>query len=395
MKTNPKHLSALVALLSLGATGADPAADVTIEQSLRVEGAGQWSTMSSSGSSSLKISGERARMDSRLESNAAFPGVAAGGDSTDIVRLDTGVLMSLQPGERSYEVLTLDEIRRRTEQAMAQAAAGNAGAGLPINEQECQWSSPDVGVTRTGAKARIGGVEAEQWKVEVDQVCTVPASGQVCEVGWNLDYWEASRMPGRNEARAFQAGLARALGGEDQLSLARIRHGGMLGMFRQGWKEVMDGLDRVGELQGFPARSVMSLEIGGEQCRTSGGAPIASDEVWARAADAGIDAGGNTAAMHAGYEMDRKIREEAGNSIGGSIAGSALGAATRELASGMFGKFKRGATSAPEPAAPQPAVAADGGRVTVFRIATEITRVDTGPVAASEFEAPASWRRVN
>jgi len=394
MNTNMKVTSGIFALLLAGASGPELAADVSIEQSMRVEGGGMMSAMSSSGTGTLKISGDRARMENRLASRSALPGMAGDGDSTEIVRLDMGVLMTLEAGDRSYRVQTLEDIRHQMEAALAQAGGMSGSGALPINEEECQWSSPNVDVTRTGARSRIGGVDAEQWTVQVGQVCTVPASGQVCEVTWNLDYWEASRMPGLNEARAFQDALARALGGEDELSLARLRHGGMLAMFRQGWKEVMDGLDRVGELQGFPARSVMSLGIGGEDCRSDSGTPIASDEVWVRAADAGFDAGASTAAGRGGYEVDRKIREETGNSIGGSIAGSALGAATRELASGMFGKFKRGAKSAPEPE-PRATASANAGYVTVFTIATEITRVDTRAIPAGEFDAPAGWRRAN
>lgn len=354
---NARVTPGLVALLLTVACGTDPAADVTIEHSMRVQGGGTWSDMSSSGTGTLKIAGERARLESRLDSRSVFPGMAGGSDSTEIVRLDTGVLVTLKAGERSYRVRALDEIRRGMSEALEQTGDMHGSGALPISEDQCQWSPPNVDVTFTGARGRFGGVETEQTTVLASQVCTVPASGQVCEVRWNLDYWMAPRMPGHEDARAFHDGLARALGGGDELVMARLRYGGMMAVFRHGWDEATS---RISNLQGYPARSVMSLEIGGEECRSGDGTPIAMDQAWAPVADAGWG----------------------------------LGAAARELAADLFGRFMHGATSEPEPA-PRTASSAGAGHVTVFSIATEVTHVDTLAIPATEFEAPAGWQRLN
>ena len=52
----------------------------------------------------------------------------------------------------------------------------------------------------------------------------------------------------------------------------------------------------VAKLEGFPMRTVMQMDIGGEQCTTASGQPITSDEAWT-GSGAGAGAGSSFRAL--------------------------------------------------------------------------------------------------
>ena len=86
-----------------------------------------------------------------------------------------------------------------------------------------------------------------------------------------------------------------------------------------------------------------------------------------------------------------------GNSVGGSIAGSAIGAASRELMSGAFKKFRK-KKKEPEPE-PEPEPVAQvanpaAGSVTLFKITTELAGIDKKDVSDNLFVVPAGWKKI-
>ncbi len=68
-------------------------------------------------------------------------------------------------------------------------------------------------------------------------------------------------------------------------------------MFKKGWEDV---LEESGKMEGYPVKTVMSLDIGGKSCTTGAGQPIALDDVWSGAADASMNAAAASAAGQAG-----------------------------------------------------------------------------------------------
>jgi hypothetical protein len=146
-------------------------------------------------------------------------------------------------------------------------------------------------------------------------------------------------------------------------------------------------------MDGYPVKTVMSMDIGGENCTTASGEPIAMDDVWEDAAMAGVEAAGSSAAYHAGAAAGRAAAESVGGGVAGSIAGSALGSASRELASGMFKKFgkkKKEPEPQPEAQGSDPA----NTMVRLFTVTTELTGVDDDDIDPSRFEVPAGWEQV-
>jgi hypothetical protein len=385
-----QHLlsSAIGGVLLFGA-GAS-AADVTLTQAIRIDAGGTLAMLGSSGTSTTFVSGEKARVDNRMEASGMMARFAGNMDSSMILRLDREVLWQLDPGSRQYTEMTFEELRAQADEAMAQIEQMEGG-GMPIDEGDCRWSEPVLSVEETGEKERFAGVRAEQTLITASQTCELP-EGKSCEVRWSLDYWMAKKAPGGKETVAYSDAMARALGGDDTAALVQMQARGLMAMFKQGWDDV---LAKTEGMKGHPVKTVMSLTMGGPACTTEGGQQIALDDVWSSAFDAGLESGAATAAGQVGNVAAREAAEAAGSGIGGSIAGSAVGSATRDLASGLFNKFnKNRKEKREEERAEVEAASVEDGFVQLFTISTELTDVDKGRVDASRFEIPAGWTRV-
>jgi hypothetical protein len=370
-------------------------ADVTIEQLVKVEAGGAMAMLSSEGTVTTMISGNRARMDNDIESKSAMMQKFGGNLSgSAIVLVDEELMLNLSPEKEQYSETTFAQLREQNKKAMEnlEEMQDAQGSGLPVDESECQWSEPEVSVNHTKEKQRFGGVKAEQHLITASQTCTVPETGKSCKISWNLDYWVAKRLPGDDEAAAFQENFAKALGGDEMLAMAKANYRGLLNMFKRGWEDVLSESE---QMEGYPARTVMSMEMGGEQCTMPSGESIAMDDIWGNAADVAIDSAAGTAAYHAGSAAGQAAGEAIGGGVGGSIAGSAVGAASREMASGLMKKFGRKKSDQEEqPAEAQQANQADAP-VTLFRITSELTFVSKDAVPAGKFEVPADWKKVS
>jgi len=382
----------ILLVLAAGSTNTPSAvADVTLQQNVTVSASGAMSMMGSTGTVTTIISGDRARTENQMESTSRMMRKFAKNLNTaTIVLLDEDRMLNLVTEKQQYSEISFEEMRAQMEKSMAQAEQVGGQENLPVSEGECQWSEPDLDIKKTGEKQKFAGVKAQQTIISIHQTCTAPDSGKSCDMIWNMEYWNAKRMPGMKEAESFQQGLAKAMGGEEALGMAKVYSRGLLAMFKKGWDDV---LQESGNVEGYPVKTVMSLEMGGESCTTAGGQPIAMDDVWGRAADAGIDAAANSAAGHAGNAVANEAADAMGNSVGGSIAGSAIGAASRELMSGAFKKFrKKKKEPEPEPVAQVANPAA--GSVTLFKITTELAGIDKKDVSDNLFVVPAGWKKI-
>ncbi len=365
-------------------------ADVTLKQNVTVSASGGMSMMGSSGTVTTMVSGDRGRTENHVESNSAMiRKFAKNANTATIVLLDDELMLSLAPEKKQYSEMTFEQLRAQMEKSMAEVEELGDGGGLPVSEEECQWSPPEMKVDKTGEKQKFAGIKAAQTKISVSQTCTVPDSEKSCDMIWNMEFWNAKRMPGRKEATAFQEGMARAMGGDEALGMVQAQARGLVAMFKNGWEDV---LKESGKMEGYPVKTVMSLEMGGESCTTGSGQPIAMDDVWGQAADAGVNAAASSAAGHAGSAVGTQAAESVGGGVGGSIAGSAIGAASREIIGGAFKKFRK-KKKKEEPVA-EPANPASG-TVKLFEITTELTGVDQKDIPDNQFIVPAGWEKVS
>lgn len=365
-------------------------ADVTLKQNVTVSASGAMSMMGSSGTVTTMVSGDRGRTENQVESNSAMiRKFAKNVNTATIVLLDDELLLSLTPEKKQYSEMTFEQLRAQMEKSMAEAEKLGEGGVLPVSQDECQWSPPEMKINKTGEKQKFAGIKAKQTIISVSQTCTVPNSEKSCDMIWNMEFWNAKRMPGGEEAMEFHRGMARAMGGDEELGMVQAQARGLVAMFKNGWEDV---LKESGKMEGYPVKTVMSLEMGGESCTTGSGQPIAMDDVWSEAADAGANAAAYSAGAHAGSAAGTQAAQSVGGGVGGSIAGSAVGAASRDIISGAFKKFrKKKKKDEPAVQAANPA----SGTVKLFEITTELTGVDENDVPDNVFVVPAGWEKVS
>ncbi|NNK98866.1 MAG: hypothetical protein HKO88_07450, partial [Xanthomonadales bacterium] len=198
-------------------------ADVTMQQNVTVSAAGALSMMGSKGTVTTAISEGRGRTENRMESTSSLMRKFAKNLNTaTIVLLQEERMLNLLTEKKQYSEVTFEQMRAQVEKSMEQVEGMQEQGALPVSEDDCQWSEPELDVKKTGEKQKFAGIKAQQTIISVTQTCTVPDSGKTCDVTWNMEYWNAKRMPGKKEALAFQTGLAKALGGDEALGLAQV-----------------------------------------------------------------------------------------------------------------------------------------------------------------------------
>jgi hypothetical protein len=365
MKSNYLSIGTTLVLLAMQPA----AADVTIEQTLDITAPGALSLAAMEGKTRTAIAGDKSRTDNDLKFKSGlmqrFGGEA--GQSTEIVRLDEGLIYHVNHKERNYQATSFDALKAQTEQAIEQLEQSGGGSDtgapggqteLPVSEDQCEWSETVVDVDRSGERRRIAGIEAEQTRVTATRTCRDRETGKACDLKWTMENWLAPDVPGSAETTEFWQAYASKLGLQD--AVGNPGTPGMAALFSQyeaGWDEIEANAD---ELEGYPLRTVMALDIGGDECTTSTGEPLSTDAVFG-------DAMQDAAAQGVG--------ESVGGSVGGALAKGLLGA---------FGKKKQ----QPEPAS---ADSAGTGSVTLFKVVTETTSIDTESVPDKQFAVPAGY----
>lgn len=385
--------TSLFALAGLALVATDICqADISYAQKIVVEAGGGMSMLASEGEVLTQISGDRARTDTSTRMKSKMASMFAGdGSNASIVRLDRALTWNLLPEKRQYSEMTFAEARAQMQQAMKSMekahSSGGSGQALPVSAEGCQWTESDLEVEHPGDKERIANIKSEKHVIRMRQSCTDPDTGKNCDITWVMETWLAKKVPAEKEARKFQQGYADAMGLDKVARQIQGPGQSLLAMFSGNWDDVVEKFEK---LKGYPMRTVMQMGIGGEQCTTASGQPIAMDDVWANASTEAYNAALNQAGYEAGSAVGRAAGESLGNSVGGSIGGAAVGAAAGELIGGLTSMFKKKKT----PAEP-PAEATPGGRqVTAFRISTEVTDWSEISIPAERFEEPVGWKKL-
>lgn len=368
-------------------------ADISYSQKITVEAAGGMSMFASEGDVITQLSGEKSRSDTTMKMKSKMMGMMAGGGSMgNIVRLDKALSWNLQIDKKQYTEVTFAQARAQMEQsvqAMKDArASGNSGGALPVSEEDCQWTEADLEVEHPDGKEKIAGIKTRKHIIRLRQSCTDPQTGKACDITWVMETWLAKKVPAEKEARKFQQAYAKAMGMDDMARQVQGPAQGLLAMFGGNWDKVTDEFEK---MKGYPLRTVMQMGIGGEQCTTASGNPIAMDEMWADASTAAYNAALDQAGYEAGSAVGRAAGESLGSSIGGSIGGAAVGAAAGELIGGLTGMFKKKKSTEP---AVQPEADPAGRQVTAFRITTEVTDWSEITIPAERFEEPVGWKKL-
>lgn len=386
MKNAGKVILPAMALLA-----AMPAvADISYSQTIIVEGAGGMSMFASEGKVITHIAGDKSRSESQLEMKSRLARMAAGsGNTGNIIRLDKELAWNLLPDKKQYSEVSFAEARAQMAKAM-ESMEKSGGSALPVSEEGCQWSDSELEVEKNVEKEKIAGIKTRKQIVRMRQSCTDPKSGKSCDMTWVMETWLAKKVPAEKEVRRFHEQYAQAMGLGDAARQVQGPGQAMLGLFGDNWEEVVDELD---DLKGYPLRTVMQMGMGGEQCTTDSGAPIAMDDVWADASTSAYNAALDQAGYEASSAAGRAVGESIGGSIAGNIGGAAVGAAAGELIGGFSSMFKKDKKKA-EPAEPVQPPSEGNRQVTLFRITSEVTDWSEVTVPPERFEIPADWKKL-
>ncbi len=373
----------------LGCLAVPASADISFSQRITVEGGGGLAMFSSSGDIITQIAGDRSRTESQMKMDSKLMGMMSGsGNSGSIVRLDKALSWQLLPDKREYTEVTFAETREQMQQALEQLEQ-SGGGGLPVSDEGCQWSDAKLQVEKSDEREEVAGIKTRKHVIRMQQTCTDPETGNACDMTWLMESWMAKKVPAEKEVRGFHEAYAEALGLGDTARHVQGPAQALIGMFGDNWEEVVDELD---DIRGYPLRSVMQLGMGGEQCKTASGQPIAMDEMWENASTAAYNAALDSASVEAGSAIGRATADAMGGSIAGNIGGSAVGAAAGEIIGGLSGMFRKKKSETPEPEA-APAPTAGSGQVTLFRVTSEVTRWSEVTIPAERFEEPVDWTR--
>lgn len=382
--------SSLMAASLLLAVAPSVLSDISYAQRIQVEAAGGMSMFASEGDVLTQVSGDKSRTESTMKMKSRLMGAFAGGGNTaNIVRLDKALTWNLLPDKKQYSEMTFAALKAQMEEARKAMQKSQAnGAALPVSAEGCEWTDGNLEVEHPGGTEKIAGIKTKKHIIRMRQSCTDPQSGKTCDVTWLMETWLAKKVPAEKEVRKFREAYATAMGLDGVMGQIQGPGQGLLAMFANNWDEVVDEFEK---MKGYPLRTAMQMGIGGEQCTTASGQPIAMDKIWADASTAAYNSALDQAGYEAGSAMGQAAGESLGNSVAGSIGGAAVGAAASELIGGLTSMFKKKKTVEAEPA---PQVSAADQQVTVFRITTEVTDWSEITIPAERFDEPVGWKKL-
>ena len=226
-------------------------ADVVIEEKVDMDGVAGFSMLAMQGQSTSSITADKSRIDSDMKFKSRLMNTFAGksGNSSQIIRLDKGVIYDVQHADKKYTEMTFEQMRAAMQKSMeaiqqaSEAQAQTQQQQLPVDAEECQWSPPVVEARETGEHATIAGFDTARATVSVKQTCTDPKTAKACDMVWTIDQWLSSQAPGADESKAFALNYAKQLG-IDAASMKAMqgRMQQAYGEYKSSWTEAMDSV---------------------------------------------------------------------------------------------------------------------------------------------------------
>ena len=399
LRTSPisKLTSFVFVPLALAAVAAR--ADVVIEETMNTDGVAGFSLLAMQGTTTRSLTADKSRTDSNVQLKSKLLNHFAGtsGPSSQIVRLDKGVLWEVQPKDKTYTERTFADARAQMEKAMQQMEAASQQAQaqqpqqqLPISADESQCSAPVVESRVTGEQATIAGYQTSRQIVSLKQTCKDPKTMKSCDMVWSIEEWLTAQAPGMDESKAFALNYAKAMGLDaSSLQAMQSRMQNAFSQYKGTWTELML---KASEFKGYPLKSAMQMSMGGPQCTTENGTQVASDPVFADAVEAGVEAGVGTAAGEAASAVTQAAVSKVGGGAAGAVAGSAVGGFASKFGSSMMSKLHK--KEAAQPKTEAAAAPTEAGMIRLFRVQTETTAIRAEAIPASTFEVPAGYKKV-
>jgi len=334
-------------------------ADITIEQRISVDGFGPMKIGAMEGKNVTAISKDAARTEHQTQMKSKLMRALVKGSSSNsvqIIRLDEELIDEIDVANKQYTETSFQQMREQMATAVQRMStpqgdkAQQAASGAPVDESQCEWSAARANIDQTGEHATIAGADAEHATVSVTTTCTDKSKGTSCDFVFLLDQWLATEAPGAAETSEFYRNYAKKLNLQGELAADMQSNArAVFNRYQNAWGEAMKAASR---LQGYPAKTVFSMQVGGPQC--------------------------NSNANGSGTTAD--VSPPPPTSSGDVVS---------NLAMGLFGKMHKSddAKNPPDPAPPP-------GMTQIFRMSTETVAVRSDTIPSSMFEVPAGYRKI-
>ncbi|HEY2782941.1 MAG TPA: hypothetical protein VGI90_19320 [Steroidobacteraceae bacterium] len=367
---NMHNLRATALILSgamLGFAAGTAQADVTIERTTSVEGAGAMGFANMSGTSKTIISGDKSRTDSDMKMQSKIIGFLARntvGPSADIILLDEDKLYHLNMNKKEYTEMSFDQLRAQMQKVSDQMnSADDKAQPSAVDQSKCIWLPAKVDVKKSGEKAQFAGYDAQRVTVTATQPCQDKETGAICEIALVLDQWISTDFAESSEARKFYGAYVSKMGMNPLNSQdASERAKALFGQYKGVWTEVAAKMQSV---KGYPVKSSFTLGLGGAQCK------------------------------------DSKAQQGQTNQTDSSAQNSGSPQSPSDLAGAVAGKlgslFQRKKSNADAPAAQPPSAAPSvmpEGDVPLMIVSSQLVSVSTISVSPDAFAVPAGFKKL-
>jgi len=165
--------------------------------------------------------------DRSLTEMAADDAMAGSMSDTKIIRLDKGVIWSIDHENKEYTQYSLKEM-----------------TGEPVESEEPAMEMPEVKVVRTGNKKKILNKDCEEI------IVTMEAAGDEGSATFKQTMWVTNEIPGYKEIQDFQK----------HMSESGLGSSSMMGPNKKNYDEFQQ---KISEIEGFPLEMIMEMSMGG------------------------------------------------------------------------------------------------------------------------------------
>ncbi len=148
---------------------------------------------------------------------------------TKIIRLDKGVIWSIDHENEKYSEHSLETMTGATEEY-----------------EETEMEMPELKVVRTGEKKRILQKDCEQVVVSME------SAGEKGKMTFKQTMWVTKEIPGYKEIQEFQR----------QMAESGLGSSAMMGPNKKNYEEFQK---RISEIDGFPLEIDMDITMGGDE----------------------------------------------------------------------------------------------------------------------------------
>ncbi len=144
-----------------------------------------------------------------------------------IIRLDKGVIWSIDHENKEYTEISMEEM-----------------AGEPEESEEPAMEMPEVKVVRTGKTKKILNKDCEE------VIVTMETAGDEGSATFKQTMWVTKDVPGYKEIQDFQK----------HMSESKMGSSSMMGPNKKNYEEFQE---KISEIEGFPLEIIMEMSMGG------------------------------------------------------------------------------------------------------------------------------------